>query len=1623
MRLPIHDLMALSIDELAGLAGVQENTQNAGITPSDWVSKPDGAPLAAGGVAQAPEDMVVDVPVTSLAQERLWFMDRLVPANPFYNIPFGLRIRGTLQHDVFAAAWEAVLERHPPLRSRFIECEQGPPRVEYLDAARIHLVVTGPDAATRLPQLLEREAKVGFDLEKGPPIRGMLIPEGDSSHIFLFTVHHIVFDGWSIRVFLDDLFTATAAIAQGTLPQWQPLAASYEQFAVWQRQEVARVAQDEATWWRETLANLPDLELPTDGARPEIQTFRGGLHECTLPRATAASIDRLAREEGTTPFVVWLAVYALTLSRKAGQEDFAVGSSLAARSHPSLEPLVGFFVENLCIRIRVAPDVSFRDFVRQVAATVLDAIGHAVLPFQMITEALGRKRDLARNPLYQTAFTYQSMPEGESISGGLQCDSLSVPLHSTHMDLEVLAWPRDNGLHCHFMYSCDLFSPETIASMAEGFMALAEAATVSPDTPVNTLGLEAVPSFRVGPRRAFVTLSPYTLYAARSHETPEATALVHTGYGAGTTRVTRAALLSLADGVAAGLAASGVRQGDAVGLHLAQGPGLLSAILGVWKLGAVWVPLIPKSPPAVMGWMLIDAGARHVVTEMETWAEKLRQAHATGEQGLDRVIPFYIDTYAPGGHSPASSGPHSVDTGNATRQGAGEAPVTETDIACILYTSGSTGRPKGVGISHGALANRLQWMWECFPWQDGEVACQKTSPAFVDFLWECFGPLLQGIPLVIVQSDRATDIAWFLDVLERERVTRLVLVPSLLTAMLDNGTGFTGRLPALRHLTSSGEPLSPALAAAALKALPAARLFNIYGSTEVTADAVWHEVTANESSDGIPIGLPINNTYVALVDGAGAVLPRGAVGELLVGGACLAAGYQGAAADNGTAFTTRSLQFFRGDGEPPETCATGRWFATGDLARMDAEGRLILLGRKDRQLKVRGIRVEPEEVQTILERHPRVREARVVGVRTPHHDEGGTGSRAGEETRLVAYLVPEPAQHEGHEKGREACVRQWETLYDSLYAAVRGQGDILDNYFIWQSSYTGSAIPQGEMREWLRLSLEGIRRHAPRRVLEVGCGQGFLLMGLAPECERYVGIDVSGEALACLRQLLAEHPGMTGDAIVELVQAEATSLPPLPEGAFDTAVYNSIIQYFPDSNHLLRALGQALPLMTEGGHIFCGDIRNHDTFSEFHTAVQLHACDDTTPVRRFMDNVTAGMRREGELLVAPALWHNLHRLSGRFVHAEVRPKTGYSDNELFQFRYDVSLYLDGLPGRPFSGTTLRWDGTDGPDNSEALHTLLSSPSGRRAAFEGGLAVTDIPDARIARFQRLHALCVDKSTIAPETPLGDLKRAVDERLAARPADRGMTAPDIIKIAKANGLSAEVFLSPTDGTTLHVLFMPEGAAPVTYTPALLKRRRLDARDAHTLKAAPFAPFVNATSRNREDAGLRAQVREFAASNLPAHAVPDVLLTLDEWPRTPSGKIDWMRLPSPNVRMFAGTAVMQRASHATEKMLVEIWKLVIGIDDVSVHDVFFEIGGTSLLLAQVHQMLQQRLHREIPLTELFRNPTVHSLAAWLSQQEQTAKDMAAGSGITGTARAVRRNAATIRANRTSCAHEGVK
>jgi amino acid adenylation domain-containing protein len=887
----------------------------------------------------------------SFAQWRLWFFDQLQPRSSLYNLSFAARLRFALDLNVFARALRTVVDRHEVLRTVF-GAERGEPVQIVLDHAEI------PISACDLRQLplarrtqeLERISArfqdEPFDLTRGPLLRVLIGWLGPGDYLLVIGAHHIVADGWSLGVLARELEASYHALARGREPQLPELEIQYGDFAAWQRGRLdGDLLARELGHWRERLADLPVVELPSDRPRPPVQLHRGADLTFEVPAELVERLGQVGRARGATLFMVLLAAFDVTLSRWAGQDDLAVGTPIANRTRSETENLIGFFVNTLVLRVDLGGAPTFLELLDRVRATALDAYAHQDLPFEKLVEELRPQRDLSRNPLVQVLFQLFEATTGQG-AAALQGDT-ALPSRSSLFDLRVDLAPGRRGLAGRVEYDVDLFDRDTMARLADRYLRLLEQIVHDPSRPIDQLELLTANEHRLlAEWNATATPAPsrcvHELVSTHAELTPDAIAVVDADgehrYGE---------LEADADTLARRLIELGVAPGDVVGICLPRGALMVTALLAVSKAGAAFLSLDADLPPARLELMTEDSGSVLVLTTSE----------------LRRCVPASVRSLE-------------LDAADALVGGVVGLPVVGVSgVAWVVYTSGSSGLPKGVLGSHLGLANRVGWSLRVAPFAAGEVALWKTRLGFVDAIAEIFAPLAAGVPLVVADEHTVGDPRALARLIVSAGVTRLVAVPSLLAVLVEEAAGELAR-SRLVQVTSSGEPLAGELARRLRATLPrGCRIVNLYGSTEVAADATCYLVDG-EIPDRIPIGRPLDNVCARVLGPHHELLPPGAIGELAIGGAGLSPGYIGHAAATG------NERFIDDPLDPTNTL-----YQTGDLARWRADGQLECLGRADRQLKIRGVRVEPDEIEHVLTRHPNIREAAITTHTGPHGPE------------------------------------------------------------------------------------------------------------------------------------------------------------------------------------------------------------------------------------------------------------------------------------------------------------------------------------------------------------------------------------------------------------------------------------------------------------------------------------------------------------------------------------------------------------------------------------------------------------------------------------------------------------
>ncbi|MGA4844124.1 amino acid adenylation domain-containing protein [Streptomyces sp. G45] len=901
----------------------------------------------------------------SFAQMRLWFLDQLQPGAIAYVMPDATyRLRGPVDADALRTALRAVTARHAALRSRFENGDAGP-RLVFDDPEETRLdvvdVSTEPDPHAAVRAFVRQAARTPIDLDTGPLLRTTLLRLAPDDHVLQVTVHHSVFDGLSIGVFEADLSTAYRAVLTGTAPDWPELTVDYADFAAWQREALsAEATADDVAYWRERLAGAPPvLELPTDRPRPPVPSYRGGTASFTVPAPVVDALREISRSRRATLFMTTLAAYQEVLGRYARTDDVVVGCPTAGRERPELQDLIGFFVNSLPLRPRLDPGRSFEDLVEAVRDTTLDAFTHQELPFDRIVEELAPPRETGRNPITQTWFDLFT-PRVRLELEGTVAEKFPAHWYTTRFDLELhLVEHADGSLRGHLVYAVDLFDRATAERLAEHYVTLLTAVAQDPRRPLGELTMAPPAELdrllhgwndTATPERDPDDATVIGAFEQQVTRTPDATALVF-----GDERLTYWELNSRANQIAWQLKDTGVGPETVVGLLLPRGPELVAALLGVLKAGGAYLPLDPQHPQDRVAFMLDDAGARQVIAA----------------PGLVDRLPAGVAAIEP----PAPDGRPRTDPPRAT---------TADHLIYIIYTSGSTGRPKGVAMTHRPLLNLLRW--QLGRARTAGPTLQFSAINFDISFQEMFSTWLDGGAIVLVTEDQRRDPDQLLDTMIGAGARRLFCPPMVLE-QIAQAASVRPALPPLLDIHTAGEQLHLTREITDLvERLPGARVDNQYGPTEA------HVITAHLlEGDPLdwpvdpPVGSPIDNTRVYLLDERMRPVPVGIPGEVYVGGACLARGY----------LNRPDLTADRFLPDPFATEPGARLYRTGDLARRLDDGTLQFLGRADDQVKIRGYRIEPGEIAALLGEHPDVTDAAVVPIELVRGD-----------LRLAAYVVP-----------------------------------------------------------------------------------------------------------------------------------------------------------------------------------------------------------------------------------------------------------------------------------------------------------------------------------------------------------------------------------------------------------------------------------------------------------------------------------------------------------------------------------------------------------------------------------------------------------------------------------------
>lgn len=1472
----------------------------------------------------------------SYGQRGLRFLWELAPQSYTYNLSFAVRIYSHLELAILQQTFEVLKNRHPMLRSTFPKFGQEIVRQVHqnqpLDFLEIDASSWNEDEL--YTKVLESH-RLPFALETKPVMRIRWFTGSEKNHILLLTIHHIAWDGWSMSSIvkeIPEIYEAQKAGVKVSLPQ---IDKSYQDYVNWQRNLLAGT-EGERLWnyWQQKLAgDLPVLNLLTDKPRPPIQTYNGAAYALKLPQELTEQLKALAQEAEATLYMVLLAAFQILLSRYTSQEDILVGSPTFGRSKPEFVPIVGYFVDQVVMRGNLSGNPCFKDFLSQVRQTVIEALAHQDYPFSLLVQRLQLEQDSSRSPLFQAYFILQNFQGAQNVQkmlssrkktvvnwGQWEVEPFALAQYESLFDLTLELIEEDSSMQGFLKYNTDIFDEQTIARMASHYQTLLTGIINNPQQNLGQLPLlgDVEQQQLLGDSNNTVREYPedkcmHQLFEEKVKQTPDAVALIF-----GDRRLTYQELNERANQLAHYLQDLEVKAEVLVGLCIDRSIEMLVGLLGILKAGGAYVPIDPSYPQQRLAYMLEDSAVPVLLTT-ESLLEVIPE-HQAKTVCLDR------DWQTIASHSQENL----------------DRVVTPENRAYVIYTSGSTGKPKGVEIYHQSLVNFLVSMNSYLELTNLDTFNGITTISFDIAALELYLPLIVGASVALVPRDIAIDGNRLLPQLLASGATVMQATPAtwkmLLTAGLSNH-----KLDV--KLLSGGEALPAGLAHQLLEV--GKELWNVYGPTEATIWSTIYKVgdrlkSTKDSHVITPIGRPIANTDIYILDSYLQPVPIGVPGELHIGGTGLARGYLKRSELTQERFIANPF------GNLQAQSQNSRIYKTGDLARYLPDGNIEYLGRIDNQVKIRGFRIELGEIESTLTKHPEVQEAVVI-----IHPERLI------DKPLIAYIVPnfrgeDPNSRESINQAQSERLLLWQQLRNKIYEQTIIDEGANFNPLIWRDSYTGDPFPEEDMSQWLDYTIERIICAKPDRVLEIGCGTGMLLFKIAPHTSKYYGTDISDKAISYIKEQLKTLDGNWSH--VQVYNQPAQDFQALEKESFDAVILNSVIQYFPSIEYLVGILENAVKLVTPGGRIFIGDVRNLRLLETFHTDLLLSQAADEQKIEDVWQQVQKKLKEEEELVIDPDFFQALQQYLPQISQVEIQLKRSRADNEITKFRYDVILHVGKEVLSPScSHELLNWQ-------QEEL-TLSSVQQILAQKQPEILIIKDIPNARLQTQVKLNQLLTRKNEFVK---LQDVRKALQKNTP----EKGIEPEDFWNLDDELAYKTHITWSAINVDCYNVVFWQKSSAPMN--------NGLPPLQIENHQRKPWAVYSNNPLQRRLSQQLVPKLRTFLEQVLPQYMVPSTFVLLDSLPLTPNGKVDRKKLPNPNINRSHTEYVVPKSE--TEQQIAKVWQDVLQLEKVGIYDNFFEVGGNSLLLIQVSGKLREIFKMELQVVTLLKYPTIYYLGQYI-------------------------------------------
>ncbi|KAF7337651.1 Amino acid adenylation domain-containing protein [Mycena sanguinolenta] len=1458
-------------------------------------------------------------------QTNLWVEEQMNPGLATYNTGFQRKFRGPFNVAAMLQAMIALLSRHDALRMRFeMQGETLFQRVhpykyksEGDDIIRVHKV---DDDGLARAILAENAARI-FDLSSDFPIRVAIVTVSATTHFISVIIHHIVTDGWSAGLIDTDLALLynTFLDDPSATPPLEPLPFTFGDATTWRSQVAgSQLVEDQLQYWTTQLRGSRPLELFTDYIRPSKLSGRAAELEFNIDSDTLTALRRLASVHRTSLYVILLAAFRALIYRSNGVEDGMLGMINANRPLPELNNIVGFFVNSHALRLVVSPDSTFADLIQVTRKVVMDALEHSDATFRDVVAALSPERNIARKSLIQLGLVLQDFTGASDNRFGKDLRNITpeeIRVPSSNLDLSIHLFSEETTLHGYMMYQTDLFSHETVSTILDNFQRVLRALVASPRSNIASMDM-LTPADLVSLENWNCTDVDSILPKSLVHGFRSTVAAYRSSLAVddGSISLTYEELDQRSDRLASWLAMKGVQKGSVVGVSMPRSSLLVVAYLSCLKAGLVYMPLDKSLPPARMRAMAQMANCQLFLTSGDCLLKnEIECVNLNDQSNILLATPIV--------------------------------PLLEIDedaISCVIFTSGSTGVPKGCVVKQKGMVNL------CSPnttqWPGRARNALSSSIAFDPSGFQIFTSLLTGAPLCCLPDEGVFNPRQFVQALLDFDVQRCYLTPSMLSSLMVAGDNDWLEQSSLEVIFLGGEKLDPLKIMEVLRRKPTIRISSSYGPAEASVRSASYEQVSDLCASPlplrqIPLGRPLRNTQIYVVDRNLHPVPAGMVGQIILSGPHLNPGYV-----NQPEQTAKVYKILPSSSE----LGARRIYLTGDLGYWTSEGQLQFVGRADKQVKVRGQRLETSEVERALESHPYVKASSVVVVK----DE--------ERELLVGYVVLS-----GVLTNPNDLVEMWTERYneDERCEDWLGAPEQHDSVR-WRSMLNGSFIPPEQMDEWLDDAIQQIDARPSDRVLEIGVGTGQIALKLVDRVAHFTGVDLSRPAIDYL-QSQVDQRGFGDKTALHVATAHEFSRP-LSDCDFSLVIINSVAQYFPSGDYLADVIKQASQTMKSGGRIFLGDIRSYGLIEYHNTQRALgslpgHA--SVIDVRKMLEGFST---TQTELLLNPSFFFNLqHRLPG-ITHVEILPKVMSARNELSRYRYTVVLHVAEQPTLIKPSTWVDFSTVDTP--VQELRSVL------RDSDESAVGLTKI---RVLDLERIYSLRTQIDASDAEEAVASLHSHLVLSLGE------LSSPHALRLTAAQEGWTAFFDHSVQGfgsdcNYLQAIFVRTSSLPTT------ERSIAGGFDVPAILPGP-----------------KSESSRMYAKHFPPYMVPHIV-TLDAFPLTVGGKMDSRLLAS--AQFFdahdeekSSQRTIESPVTETERQVLEIFSRVLKrpADRIDTQESLFNLGGHSLMATIVVAIIRRELGVEVSMATFFLHPCVRDVAANIDSLRSTVSLESGSSG----------------------------